>query len=186
MNIVVPESAKKWIVLHRTELAEEADLESAYTQSLAADLADIVSEIGKVKTILDIGCGMCGIDVLLAKRYGCELLLLDSDGSAENWRGGFEKTMLPFSSRAAANELLEANGVSGYRWLDVGMNESLTADAAISLLSMGHHYPANTYTVDADVLIMDIRIGTDGIERMKRPYKILRTTPKSWRTAFYR
>ena len=177
--MIVPESAVPWIKLHRTHI----DLDG-YLADLESDFEDLKPYLSGAKTVLDIGCGMCGIDVLLAKRLGCSLLLLDSDGPIEAARGGFKKRMAPFMSRSAAEELLSVNGVTGYRWLDVGTDSVLKADAAISLLSMGWHYHADTYNVDAPVLIMDIRTKTDGFERVKRPFRLIRRSIKGVRVAF--
>jgi len=187
-SVELPPAATCWINLHRTHLS--GDITKSYNESLKEDFFDIVYELEDIlkpgATLLDIGCGMAGIDVLLYRHFGCNLLLLDGDGPIDDWRGGYEQTMKPFSSRTATNELLEMNGVSNIHWLNVGTRIIPPVAAAISLLSMGHHYPIDTYKVDCDVLIADCRLGMDGIKTMNRPHKILRTTTKSQRVAFYR
>lgn len=181
MRVEIPTQCLPWLYLHRTHVAVET-----YNRDLEADFGDLIDAFGNVKSVIDIGCGLCGIDVLLNQRYGCELILVDGDGPVEDFRGGFQETMRPFNSREAANALLERNGVTNYQWVDIGTKEVLKADAAFSLFSMGHHYPADTYNIDADVIVLDIRAGTDGIQRMKRPHKVLRSGPKGDRVAFFR
>lgn len=109
----------------------------------------------EVESILDIGCGMAGIDVFLKRRYPkASLLLLDGDG--DDPRDGWNEQLDAFSSRSVAAELLAANGVSVDRWLDVNTTEPLVADLVISLASWGYHYPLSTYKVSG-FCIADLR-----------------------------
>jgi hypothetical protein len=100
-----------------------------------------------VESILDIGCGMAGIDVFLKRKFpSARLELLDGDGKHQA-AYGFSPDAKPYSSRAATSALLEANGVSCDRWHEAGTKEELKADLVISLLSWGFHYPLSTYKV---------------------------------------
>src|SRR6185369_15191748 len=51
----------------------------------------------QVQSIVDIGCGFAGIDVLLARHFGplCDARLIDGNGKAPR-RGGFEPAGLPW------------------------------------------------------------------------------------------
>lgn len=153
MNI--PDSALPWLVLHRTDCKTTQD----YADSVRSDFAGLLPHLpDHVDSILDIGCGLAGIDVLLKWHYpDARLILLDGDGPESNFRGNYGATMRPFNSRAVANELLAANGVAADEWKDVGTQETLKADLAISLLSLGWHYPLDTYKVDAKTIICDLR-----------------------------
>ena len=140
--------------LHRThtKTAEE------YIESLKSDFEQIEPYLPEsVDSILDIGCGMAGIDILLKQKYPeAKLYLLDGDGPKEDWRGGFESEMKPFSSREVATEFLKSNGVTVDRWYDIG-TQDIEADLVISLLSWGWHYPLETYKVKAKTIICDNR-----------------------------
>ena len=145
----VPDECLKWIVLHRTHL---------YVRSIEEDFNGMEPYLpSECSSILDIGCGMAGIDVLLARRYPhAQLHLLDGDGDESNFRGGMKPSMLPFNSRGAADQLLAANGVTKQVWHDIG-TQDLKADLVISLLSWGWHYPLETYRVRAKTTIADVR-----------------------------
>lgn len=109
----------------------------------------------RVGTVLDIGCGMAGIDVLLKRHYpDAKLWLLDGDGTEP--RDGWNAKLEAFSSRADADELLAANGIKADRWIDVNTHERLEADLVISLASWGYHYPLSTYDVGG-FCIADLR-----------------------------
>lgn len=144
----MPQQCKGHANLHRPR----AD----YGQSVVKDFEMIEPHLpAKVASILDIGCGLAGIDVLLKQKYpDAKLSLLDSDGKHSN--SGF--TGGAGGNRQAAEELLAANGVKPDAWLDIGTKELLEADLVISLLSWGFHYPLSTYKVKG-LCVADLRRG---------------------------
>lgn len=150
LEVIVPDSARPHIERHRFAKKDN------YVGSLQADYKHILQFLpARAIRILDIGCGMAGIDVLLKRHYPyAELWLLDGDGDEP--RNGWNKRLNAFSSRAAADELLAANGVSADRWIDVNTKEALSADLVISLASWGYHYPLSTYDVTG-FCIADLR-----------------------------
>jgi len=154
-SIVIPEECEKWIKLHRTHLKDPKE----YARDVAEDFRQIEPYLpATVDSILDVGCGMAGIDVLLKKKYPeAKLYLLDGDG--EDWGAGWNSTFKPFSSRDAAETLLAANGFYVDGWYDIDTKETLKADLIVSLLSMGWHYPIENYKLDYKTLICDIRNG---------------------------
>lgn len=129
-----------------------------YVQSLADDFAIIAPHLpDTVGSILDIGCGLAGIDVYLKRKYpDAHLTLLDSDGVTSNV--GLTDAGGAGGSRECAESLLAANGIKPDRWLNIGTNEPLVADLVISLLSWGFHYPLTAYRVSG-LCIADIRRG---------------------------
>jgi hypothetical protein len=150
LTLQVPDSARPHIVRHRFAKRDN------YEGSIQADYKHILLFLPvQVTRILDIGCGMAGIDVLLKRHYpDAELWLLDSDGDEQ--RNGWNKSLGAFSSRSAADELLALNGVKADRWIDVNTKEPLKADLVISLASWGYHYPLSTYDVTG-FCIADLR-----------------------------
>lgn len=148
------DKALDWALLHRTQCADWND----YVLSVAQDFEQIAPFLPeKVDSILDIGCGLAGIDVLLKQKYpDARLMLLDSDGPPENWACNFASEMLPFMQRDETAKFLESNGVKVDEWLDVGTKEALSADLIISLYSWGWHYPLETYKVKG-LAIADLR-----------------------------
>lgn len=112
-------------------------------------------------TVLEIGCGVGGFQVLLAQRYpGCVRLVLDGDGEVYNG-GGFVKDCPPYNSRAVTDAVQSANNVTPAAWVPFGTKEVLEADLVISKASWGYHYPLSTYNVRSQVVIADLRKGLE-------------------------
>jgi hypothetical protein len=155
MTFTVPESAIHYIRMHRTHIQPEE-----YQESCLQDYTMIYKYLPeKVGSIIDIGCGMAGIDVFLKRRYpDAELYLLDGDG--DEFACGWNDTMKPFSSREAAEELLGLNGIKVTGWLPVNTKKKLKADLIISLLSYGFHYPISAYDCEGTMLC-DLRTGME-------------------------
>lgn len=157
LNLETPASAIPFIQRHRNCFKGERTHQS----EVAADYLQIVPFLPTgCERIIDIGCGMAGISVLLKRRFpDAELWLLDGDGTDP--RDGWElKRETGFSSRAAADELLAANGIVANRWLDINTKEKMEADLVISLASWGYHYPLSTYNVTG-LCIADLRKATE-------------------------
>jgi hypothetical protein len=100
------DNALKWALIHRTQCSNWND----YVLSLVGDFEQITPYLPeKVNSILDIGCGLGGIDILLKQRFPeAHLSLLDSDGSPENFRGGFGEEMLPFKQRRQGRPMVRS------------------------------------------------------------------------------
>ena len=174
-EVVVPDTAIPFFQRHRNCFKRGGTVNS----SLLSDFVMIGPYLpDKVSRILDIGCGMAGIDVLLKRRYpDAELWLLDGDGNDP--RDGWEKSRPEaFSSREEADKLLLANNVIADRWIDINTTEHLKADLVISLASWGYHYPLKTYRVTG-FCIADLRTSEE-----KPRGRIIAAYPKRNRCAW--
>lgn len=151
--LIVPAQCEGWLRVQRPQ--------GDYQKEIEQDFRIIENHLPeRVESIIDIGCGMAGIDVFLKRKYpAARLDLLDGDGKFQSY--GFSPTSKPYSSRACAEELLAANGVKCDGWIDVGTNDQLKADLVISLLSWGFHYPLSAYNVSG-FCIADLRKGHEG------------------------
>lgn len=138
-GFIVPERCLAYTRLHRPG--------GDYVADVGGDFAMIEPWLpAVVDSILDIGCGMAGIDVLLKRRYPwARLILMDGEGTRARY--GWNERCEPYSSRLAAEALLAANGVASYEWIEAGTKRELRADLVVSLLSWGFHYPLKTYRV---------------------------------------
>jgi len=146
----MPDACKAAALRHRPN----AD----YAKSVEYDFDMIAPHLPQtVASIIDIGCGVAGIDVHLKRKYpAAHLTLLDSDGAACN--SGLSVKGAAGGDRKAAELMLESNGLKVDRWLPIGTAELLEADLIISLLSWGFHYPLSAYKAKG-LCIADVRRG---------------------------
>lgn len=130
----------------------------------------------KCSRILDIGCGVGGIDVLLHRHYNCdrntEFYLLDKTSINRRVYYGFKKEPAFYNSLDVTQQLLSQNGMhkENMHLLEVTSDHRINVpagvDLVISLGSWGFHYPVSTYVNKVcDILrqgghlILDIRKG---------------------------
>jgi 16S rRNA G1207 methylase RsmC len=126
---------------------------------------------GDIKTVLDIGCGVGGIDVLIWKQCAPMITLMDYDKTAETLRYGLQSSGEPYNSMTATIDMMKANGVKGFTVVTVENNDQTRIigkfDLILSCLSWGYHYPVSTYLYQAKhalnpsgAIIIDIRENT--------------------------
>jgi SAM-dependent methyltransferase len=139
-RISVPGEAIPYIRLHRTNL--EGNIAARYAEAVAEDFKGMTPYLPPaIDALLDIGCGMAGIDVLFWREYCPRLFLLDGNGMTEV-RTGFHERMGYYNSLPIARRLLEMNGVPPEH-ISTALPER--CDLVISLFSWGFHYPVSTY-----------------------------------------
>lgn len=154
-----------------------------------------------VSRIVDIGCGLAGVDVHLARETKARsVVLIDGDGTGSR-KMGFVDNTRAWSDVEIGAELVEANlpGISIYGFAEGNIKKStwLWCDLLISLKSWCHHYPAETYLglVQRSLefhgrMILDIRTGTNGLAVLEaggfRSIGIAYSTAKADRHVFER
>jgi SAM-dependent methyltransferase len=168
----------------------------AFNRDMAREYAEIRPHLPRrAEAILDIGCGVGGIDVLLHRHYapprrpGAEeheeggaprLYLADRTETSGEVYYGFAERGAFYNSFEATRRLLVANGVpeTALRLREVGEECRLDVpeplDLVISLISWGFHYPVGVYADQVRALlrpggrvILDARKGTDGREQLE-------------------
>jgi len=147
--------------------------------------------------VLDIGCGVAGIDALVSRFYEHEpeLYLLDRTVIERSVFYMFREHGAFYNSLEVARDVLVANGVDNSRihLLEAGRDRPLaqSVDLALSLISWGFHYPVSTY-LDAvwsalrpgGKVLLDIRAGTDGLAQLAERFssiEVIMTTRKQSR-----
>lgn len=201
MQIKIPESAKKYIALQRTGYK---NLEDEFNYHINKEFEEMKPFLpNKAENIIDIGCGMCGIDVLIYHHFNDpDFLLIDGNDLDEKIFYGYKKETSIYNSFIEAEDLLIKNEVPSdafsfcYALDFYDIPIKLTYDLIISLLSCGYHYPLETYLPfivnnlsNDGVFICDIRQGTNGLETIKQnflEYKIISDYNKSDRIAAYK
>jgi hypothetical protein len=137
--------------------------------------------------ILDIGCGVAGIDVLLHRHYDCDndikFYLLDKTNIDKKVYYFFEKKGSFYNSLQIAKRILCDNGIprKNIYLLEVTADHDIKAesglDLVISLISWGFHYPVSVYLEQVydslnqgGRLIMDIRQSTGGQKELEQKF----------------
>jgi len=176
----IPTEALPLLLLQRTRL--QAELAALYYEACAEDFATIRDHLPEnCQRILDIGCGMGGLDVILARHLLSEprFYLMDHDRVDDLLFYGYARNAAAYNSLALTRATLEANGVAAedITLLDAahGIELPEPMDLVLSIRSWGYHYPVETYLEDAwcalddgGRLILDIRRGTGGMEALVR------------------
>jgi len=128
--------------------------------------------------IADIGCGYAFADLILYRRYNCDIVLIDIEESTDR-HFGFQSKGAGYASLEKAQEFLVKNGVPKEKIILINPNKQDVAeigqvDLAISLASCGFHYPVETYDAffktqisSGGGVVLDIRKGSGGIKTMK-------------------
>jgi len=139
--------------------------EDKYKDSLFDIYYSLVPGLPKnAMSILDVGSGLGGIDVLLHKHYPMSSICL-LDGT--NDLAEVISHNKPFSNRQVAHDFMVKNGVDTAWFIDPALVPSVVSphfDLVVSFASYCFHYPPETYLefikaniTDDAVLIFDVR-----------------------------
>jgi hypothetical protein len=139
-----PESAIAYLLRHKGDADGIPRMCERQATRARKQFEALSPYIGKgVKRVLDIGCGLGAIDVVLAsKRSITDLYLVDGDGSVER-HGEYREVSEPWNNVADAVEFVEKNVPDSV--LVVSAWPITNVDFVISLKSWGLHYPVATY-----------------------------------------
>lgn len=192
--IIEPEHFR-YLVIQRGEVSDERHdfkaWNAAYEQSLLRIFMSIRSALPeRCSSVLDIGSGLGGIDVLLAKHYGqLDICLLDGiDGPAE-----VHKHREPFSNAAVALDFQRKNGNHNVTCC-FPAPPARTFDLIVSFAAWCFHVAPVEY-IDAakaamhakTVLILDVRTRSDWYDALREAFGspvILKQERKYLRVAF--
>ena len=186
----ITKEMEKFIQLQRTDI-ESSKLLQQFEKSLVNDYGSIVNHIPiDCKRILDIGCGIGGIDLFLYYYYfgKPDIHLLDYSKTSEKIYYGYQKEGAIYNNLDLTKQFLTMNGVDkkNLAFYDAGNDEFPTKqfDLIISLLSWCFHYPLETYLekvkkVKRGVMIIDVRNNTDQIETLKDNFESVKIIDES-------
>jgi len=185
--LIVPAQCLPLLKEHRTHY--KGDFVAAYNADLESTYQSIKNHLPADGVILDIGCGMGGIDVLLSQHYRgrADITLLDKQGVSPEINSGFHLDAGQFSHYCRFDDamaLLGANGVTA-KTVDIGREPFPDGpfSIVISLLSWGFHYPIDTYSpnvASGGIIVADVRHGTGGIKALEQygPSIVVHTAQK--------
>lgn len=146
-------------------------------------------------SILDIGCGVAGINALLSQHYSNDqpdIFLSDFHAIDARIHYGFHELPAAYNSLDVSRQLLTANGVPYGKIHNVSplsLEKEVSKgsiDLVLSILAWGFHFPIETYLpvvhhamTDQGRLILDIRHDTEGIESLEKFFQIERLLVKT-------
>jgi SAM-dependent methyltransferase len=207
-TIVVPRGALPYILLQRTaykvpgkkmftrierrwpylsvrlqSLLFKNAITRAYSTDMGAEFANIEPHVPlHAKAILDIGCGVGGLEVFLNHCYPTAKLFLLDRTESDPIHYYFTKRAAFYNSLETGQELLMANGVQKEQVILASATDSYDLpqekfDLVVSLIAWGFHFPLETYLSKVyaqlqlgGVLIVDVRAGTGGEELLKKTF----------------
>ena len=166
------------LLLPHIEKRRRPQIARQYRDEMARDYAALRPHLPVEATrILDIGCGLAGIEVFLHSHYAkteCrpEIHLFDKT-EVTRIHYGLEAEGAFYNSLDLAVEFLASNGVDRGCLHTHDAGEGVIPDGpwdlVLSLISWGFHYPVSTYLdqvheqlADDGRLILDTRSGFDG------------------------
>lgn len=157
MKIQISKEIEEYIKLQRTQLKKNVAEE--FKQSLINDHDVIKPFLNDYKKVLDIGCGIAGIDLMLDKK-GADFYLFDKSEKPDKIFYNFEEQGCFYNDMSQAKKFLEENHFKGNIYvLDIAKKEGIQdlqeVDLVISLISWGFHYPIKTYVEDVDKMLSD-------------------------------
>jgi SAM-dependent methyltransferase len=207
-GMMVPKSAIKYILLQRGD-CRGTDPAQLFRDEMTKEMKSIVPHIDceKIESVLDIGCGVCGIDARLAAiLHFAHFWLFDkSEITQVRQRYGVAPQDRFYTSFDAARELMLSNGVPEDRfefcvapgWIKRCERKF---DLVLSLISWCFHYPVEKYLDDVDrvtrpgsTIILDIRVAKpyrkalekrfgkareiEGVEKVHKATRLLMVKP---------
>ena len=182
LHKLFPQSSYKLAVGLESRL-RAAQTKERYAESMRSEYESLRAFLPSTcRTVLDIGCGVAGIDPFIARHYQnpVDFYLLDKTTTDREILYGFRARASFYNSLSVAQELLALNAIPEERIHPVTANSADSIpvdekiDLAISLLAWGFHFPVSTYLdqvhsllSDEGLLILDIQKDTDGIQELR-------------------
>ena len=169
-------------------VSRASEIKTLYAKDMADEYAAIKDHLPENCTsVLDIGCGVAGIDVFIFHHYGAgdglNFYLLDKTDVNSKVYYSFNKEGAFYNSLSTARSLLTSNGIhaSKIHTMEVTEDSSIETseqiDLVISLISWGFHYPVSTYLErvyeilsPGGSLILDVRKDTGGVGEVDRRF----------------
>jgi SAM-dependent methyltransferase len=145
IHLHIPDEARPYLRLQRGEIYDMQENFIAwyqvYERLVGGDLAMITRSVPKASSVLDIGSGLGGIDILLSRAWDCKVALMDG----VNDEPILVRHAKSFSNKAVALAYFRANGVKKPDYVDPNHRHPVAADLVISLGSWCFHYPPSVY-----------------------------------------
>ena len=149
--MIITDPMHRYIALQRTGYGKNADIAKCYEADIGRTYESIKKYLPeKCDRVLDIGCGLGGIDLMIYNHYSgnVELNLFDYSKVDDKIHYGYQNTGSIYNSLELSKEFLVMNGVDESKTkIHNAENEFPIGrfDVILSILSCGFHYPISTY-----------------------------------------
>lgn len=151
-DLAVSDEAFAYLKVQRGRIADLADDRQAWEAAYNRELAQTYHHIApwlpeRCDKLLDVGSGLGGIDVLIARHYGgADLFLLDGERDPPE----VHRHASTFNHMGVATRFLAANGAKvcgcwSPRGLPVSPQIDLRFDLVVSFQAWGFHFEPATY-----------------------------------------
>jgi SAM-dependent methyltransferase len=182
----------RWVTLRLSPIISRRAIHSGYQAHMQRELGELKAFLPKsAKRIMDIGCGVGGMDLMLYKHFEEQgqqphLLLVDKTGISRDIFYGFHDEAAVYNSLEVTEEFLQSNGVpeDRIRMIDsdalaTGVSQQTipAVDLVVSTWAWGFHFPVTAYAGTVHKLmrpgarlILDVRDATDGMETLEQHF----------------
>jgi SAM-dependent methyltransferase len=183
-------------VLGYVERLRNREIATLYSEDIRREYELIKSSLPeRAERILDIGCGIAGIDVYLFRHYGgMPRLYLMDQARLDQIYYGYENRAAFYNDIGLARLFLNQNGVPNsnihFVEAEVGNIDRMGTDfdLVVSLIAWGFHFPLSTYleevlrSLRANArIVVDLRRGSEGVDllaKRKLRYTVIYEHPK--------
>ena len=150
----IPKKAIEYILLQRSEV-DKNNIAETFTNQIKSDFEQILPFLPNpvnVKTILDIGCGIGGINIFMAKYFNnSDIHLLDKTAVEDKIWYGFKNQAAFYNSLEEAKRFICANGINENRIFTHSITNSNSKhriavknpDIITSFKSWGFNFPVS-------------------------------------------
>lgn len=164
----------------------------------AAQILPYVTGRG-VTSMLDIGCGLALVDVMLARALAPRRVFLLDGAEPGAHEAGYRERMQPWAVAKIGAQMFRANADPGIEVFTLAAEPFVVdVDLIISTRSWGHHYPVSVYLESVakslrpgGLLAVDLRAGKGGAHEIQQAgfkfiHAIDQNSPKCARVIFER
>lgn len=116
-----------------------------YWKSCQRDYEQVKRVITPGDSILDIGCGLAGADLIIKRNVpNVDIVLFDLDRVDAAVKYGYSREPSAYNTRQAVEEFYQLNGADAPIYVSE-YPAAMQFDVIMSLISYGFHYPVETY-----------------------------------------
>lgn len=184
------------LVLHANVVLRRRAISAGYSRMIHDDFEMIRPHLpARIEHMLDIGCGIAGLDVVLYQHYrsnpDLKITLLDHTDLCTVPRYGFRERKEFYNALDISSAVLLHNNVpmSVFQTLDAADDEFPEGplDLVVSIASWGFHFPISTYLnrvhgalAPGGRVILDVRRGHGQLEELAHRFAEVEPIATVW------